>query len=248
MNNNLRRIAVVAAALVTTGLVWAMNPLPAAAVGPTDIAVGCAQATATTVNCTAGVADEDPGADPDPAGTVAFFLDAISTSGFLGQCTLSPLGGPGGNAVCTANGLTVPAGPHTVWAVYYPAAGSPYSGSVDSDDIGNPAVAPPDPTDTGVICAPATPPGTPGPLDCWVVVADDDSDVGPGVTGTVAFFLNAISTSAFLGQCSLAPVAPGRGVCRITLPSVPAGSNTVWAVYYGDANYQGSVESDPIVI
>jgi hypothetical protein len=253
MKNNLRRVAVLAAAFVMWGLVSALNPLPANAIGPTESKVACSPQGGTSWFCVGFVADADPGADPHPTGTFAFFLDAISTSTFLGQCTLGPFFPPPGRAGCGnfASFLTIPAGQHTVWGVYYPAAGSPYSGSVGSDDVGNPAVAPPDPTDTRAFCTPTGAPGTTQPLSCGAFVVDDDSDPGPPPEGTVAFFLNAISSSTWIGQFTLQPTAAGMSQSgTITAVSVPPGSHTIWAVYYPAAGspYQGSVDSDPIVV
>jgi hypothetical protein len=254
MKIGLRRVSLAAAVFVTTGLVWALSPAPAGAIGPTETEVACAvQPDAPAPNfryrCAALVGDADPGADPDPTGTVVFFLDAISSSAFLGQCTVGAAATPGGVTGCGTIDVFIPPGQHTVWAVYYPAAGSPYSGSVASEDVGNPSVPPPDPTDTHALCVPTSAPGAAQPLQCVALVVDDDSDAGPPPTGTVAFFLNAISTSAFIGQCTLVfGVTSGFSLCEVRTTPVPPGSHTIWAVYYGDANYQGSVDSDPIVV
>jgi hypothetical protein len=234
---------------VSAGLVGALHPVPAGAIGPTETKVACAVQPDAAWACLALVGDADPGgADPRPLGTMAFFVDAISSSAFLGQCTLGPTGSSSVSACLQF--LFIPPGHHTVWAVYYPASGSPSTGSVASDDVGNPSAPPPDPTDTRVLCQPTAAAGAAQPLFCGVVVADDDSDAGPAApTGTVAFFRDAISTSAFIGQCRLRPNVPsGLSDCGVVTAQLPPGSNTIWAVYYGDGNYQISVGSDPIVI
>jgi hypothetical protein len=225
---------------------------PALATGPTETKVACAQATlapTNTVDCEAMVVDADPGVSPDPSGVIAFFLDAISSSTFLGQCSpvaTSVFISPAGASACHSGQIVVPTGQHTVWAVYYPGSGSPYQGSVGSDDIGNPDVDNPEPSDTRVLCAPSSA----TQLDCFAVVADDDVDVSPDPPGTVAFFLNAISSSAFLGQCPLTDLfgsAGGVSACRATV-TAPAGTNTIWAVYYPSSLYAGSVDSDQVTV
>jgi hypothetical protein len=227
-------------------------PPPPPAPKSSETKVACAIQAVAIYACAAVVGDADPGVDADPTGTVAFFLDAISTSGFLGQCTLGSLLGPGGLSGCVSGDLAVPSGPHTIWAVYYPAGGSPYAGSVGNDDVGNPAVATPDPTDTKVLCVPTAAAGTTQPLDCQALVADDDGDAGPGSpTGTVAVFRDAIATDAFVGQCTLSPVAPaGLSACPpLATSPVPAGESTMWDVFYPtDANYQTSVDNDPVTV
>jgi hypothetical protein len=156
--------------------------------------------------------------------------------------------GPGGLSGCVSQ-LAVPAGAHTVWGVYF--GDATYDVSVGNDDVGNPAVASPDPTDTKVLCVPTAAAGTDQPLDCQALVADDDADVGPGSpTGVVAVFRNAISSNAWVGQCTLQPVSFGLAGCfpLVTSP-VPPGTSTMWGVFYPDnALYQISVESDEVTV
>jgi hypothetical protein len=242
------------------GLALIGSVAPAAAVGPTETIVLCSvNSTAggnMTLNCSARVGDADPGADPDPIGTVAFFLNTISSNTFITQCSLISFGQPGGLSGCTLTTPAIPAGPATIWAVYYPASGSPYTGSVDSDDVTNVPTAPPDPTDTKILCVPTGAAGVAQPLFCTAIVADDDGDPGPSSpTGTVAFFLNSISSSAFLGQCTLeAPTLTGLARCDfppggVTTPAVGPGPVTIWGVYYPNtANYQGSVDNDQVTV
>jgi hypothetical protein len=175
----------------------------------------CAQGTTppnNTLSCKALVGDATPGASVDPEGVVAFFLNAISSNTFIGQCTLGPqqtAGGSGGLSKCGVETTAVPAGPQTVWAVYYPAAGSPYQGSVDSDDVGNADVDNPEPSDTKGLCVDTDTAGSTQALNCHALVADDDSDVSPDPAGTAAFFRQAISSNTFLGQCTLGPSVTG---------------------------------------
>jgi hypothetical protein len=64
MRNSVRRVALAAALFVTTGLVWALNPVPAAAIGPTETKVVCAPqpppAAPGTYACQVEVHDTDP--------------------------------------------------------------------------------------------------------------------------------------------------------------------------------------------
>jgi hypothetical protein len=214
---------------------------------PTETKVVCAvQVAPSEYRCVAIVGDAGPGAGVDPIGTVAFFLDTISTSSFVGQCTTGALPGTlGGISTCLSN-ITVPTGPHTIWAVFYRNAA--YGVSVGSDDLGNTSVAPPDPTDTKIVCVPTGTAGTTQPLDCAAAVADDDTDPGPPPVGVVAFFRDAIASNAFVGQCQLAQAAgQGLSFCRTLTSPVPAGTSTMWGVFYpSNANYQGSVDSDQV--
>ncbi|HUR22396.1 MAG TPA: hypothetical protein VMZ73_00845 [Acidimicrobiales bacterium] len=186
------------------------------------------------------MADADPGVDVSPAGTVAFFLDTIAPTNSLGTCTLSLAGGLGGMSFCVHD-LAVPSGPHTILANYI--GGGPYSPSVGVDDVNNPPAGPPEPSETRGICAPLTAPGVAGPLQCDVLVTDDDSDVSPNPTGTVTFYLNAVSAPNQIGTCSLTLSGiGGLAVCgapTVTAP-VPAGASVVWAVYSGDGTFAPS--------
>jgi hypothetical protein len=260
VKTGLIRTLILAASFAGLSLLGSVSPASAAEASETITlcAVQYVGNGSMTLTCTARVGDATPGVGPDPEGTVVFFYNAISSNAAVGQCTLGTLGTPGGLSVCTTlptiTGL--PVGPATIWAVYYPAAGSPYEISVDSDDVGNPPTAPPDPTDTKILCVPTGPAGVAQPLACTAIVADDDGDPGPGSpTGTVAFFLNSISSSAFLGQCPLETLlATGLTRCTVppggvTTPAVGPGPVTIWGVYYPDtANYQGSVDNDTVTV
>jgi hypothetical protein len=174
---------------------------------------------------------------------VGLFVDAINTPGFIGQCALVPMGGPGGIASCVDIATAgIPPGAHTVWALYF--GDATYSASVGSDDAGNPVAGAPKPSDTKVLCAPAGG----GTLDCASMVADDDIDVSPSPGGSVGFFRDAINSPGFVGQCTLGSVGSGISSCRATTSAVPGGASTLWALYFGDALYQASVDADPVTV
>jgi hypothetical protein len=260
MRKRLIRALILAVSFAGLGLGWSVSP--AAAQEPSKTIALCAvagvTATTMTLNCDARVGDATPGVGPDPTGVVAFFLNSISSNAFIGQCTLATLGGPGGLSGCPLITSAIPRQPATIWAVYYPNAASAYSGSVDSDDVTNVTAGPPDPTDTKIICVPTGPAGVAQPLDCQALVADDDGDPGPGApSGTVAFFLNTISSSAFLAQCTLQPIPftiTGISRCGEPPPGIQTspvgpGTVTIWGAYYPNtANYSGSVDSDTLTV
>jgi hypothetical protein len=86
-------------------------------------------------------------------------------------------------------------------------------------------------------------------FECIVLVADDDNDPSPDPTGNVALFRNAISSDAFLAQGPLFPrPETGISVAVINTPALPAGTSTIWAVYYPTNAYVGSVDSDQVTV
>jgi hypothetical protein len=256
MKKVLIRSLVLAVGFAGVSLAFSVSP---AAAQPTSETIALCSVNNTgpagmQLNCVADVGDGNPGVGPDPTGTVVFFLNAISSNAFIGQCTLNPLPGPGGLSKCSAFTSAIPAAPATIWAVYFPAAGSPYDISVDSDDVTNVATAPPDPTDTKILCVPTGPAGVAQPLECAGMVADDDGDPSPAPTGTVGFFLNSISTSAFLAQCQLGPISIGLSEC-VTPPGsvqtspVGPGPVTIWGSYFPNTGaYTGSVDNDQLTV
>jgi hypothetical protein len=244
------RTALAVAFFVTGGLLWSASP--AYAIGPTQTVVACAVQTPyapnATYSCGALIGDADPRFDSDPGGTVAFFLDAISTPAFLGQCTTTAVGTLGGLSACGLVDVSIPPGAHTVWGIYYPAPGSPYDVSVGNDDVGNPAAGPPDPTDTVVLCVPTSVGGVAQPLACVGFVVDDDSDPGISPTGTVALFRNGINSPNFLGQDTLEFSSDGFSFFVVDTTPVPPGASTIWALYHGDVMYQASVGNDQVTV
>lgn len=251
---DMRRLAAMMATLLAAGL-WLWAGPASAGPGPAHTSktkVGCVPAPVPpfaphTLGCVVAVADADPGVDVDPTGTVGLFLDAINTPSFLGSCTLASAGGPGGISGCST--LVPPSpGPHTVWALYF--GDGTYSASVDSDDVGNPPSGPPEPTDTGILCAATGIAGTPQPLDCLIGVADDDSDpVGfTAPSGTVGVFDDAINTPGFVGSCTLFFFAPGVAGCSALTTPIAPGPSIMWALYFGDGVYAASVDADPVTV
>jgi hypothetical protein len=210
----------------------------------------CAEAPGDLLSCEAMVGDATAGTSAEPAGVVAFFAGSISTNTFLGQCTLQPVFGAGGLAKCGSDGLDDPPGTTTIWAVYYPAGGSPYQISVDSDDVNNADVDNPERSDTKGLCVSTAAAGVAQQLTCHAIVADDDNDVSPDPAGVVAFFSQAVSSNNFIGQCTLGPsvtggpaLAGGISQCGTTTSQLAGGPVTggIWTVYYPTNNYSGSV-------
>jgi hypothetical protein len=209
-----------------------------------------------TYKCTAVVAENDAGGpDVKPTGTVAFYLNGINSPNFLGQCVLAPTPGPGGISECQVPVFTSPAvatGTQTIFAEY--SGDATYLGSVGSDTVGQPASGPPNkPSDTSVLCAPsAAPVGGTQTLKCTALVADNDAGTDPRPTGTVGFFVDGINSPNFLGQCTLTALPgsePGRGISHCTLANtspVTVGAHTIYAMYFGDAVYAPSVDSDGV--
>jgi hypothetical protein len=142
--------------------------------------------------------------------------------------------------------LRHPPGPHTVWALYF--RQRHLRGQRGQRRRGQPGGGTTDPTDTKLVCAPAGPASPGVPLDCMSAVADDDVDVGPAPTGSVGFFRNAINTPGFIGQCGLIPLGPGLSACGAVTSPVPTGASTIWALYFGDGNYQASADADPVTL
>jgi hypothetical protein len=250
MKKRFGRLALVMVPIMAAGLFWTVAPASAGSSAATQTIIGCASQTPPPPGdtaCLVFVADATPGVGPAPTGTVGIFLDAINTPGFLGQCTLSSAGGPGGISFCVSD-VVIPAGTHTVYALYF--GGGTYAASVGSDDVNKPSSGPPEPSQTKVVCAPTTAPGVAGPLHCEAIVVDDDIDVSPIPTGTVGFFRNAINTPGFIGQCSVIGFGSGLALCSApaVTSSVPAGASTIWALYFGNATYTSSAGSSPVTV
>lgn len=247
--NAKRRFSLVLLAMVTAGLVWFGAPASAGAPVPSVTKIECSPRSATSppdqeLGCVGIVADADPGVDVDPMGVVEFYNDLINTPAFIGRCTLTTMGGPGGLSACALPTLAVSPGVHTIWGVYQP-VGSPYSGSQSSDDVGNPPSGPPDPTDTSVLCVPAGPAAPGVPLNCAAAVADDDNDISPALRGTVEFSKGGVVG----GSCKLVILGPGLSLCRSATTPVPVGANTIDATFMpGNAAYATSSDSYTLTV
>jgi hypothetical protein len=238
--------AFLTAVLLAAGLSELAGPAAANPAGPTSTKVLCAHVVAEPPGeylCSAVVADADPGLDPPPSGFVGFYLDGINTPEFLAQCPLTPLStpGPGGIAGCQS-ALPVPSGPHTVWAIYY--GDGPYQKSVGSDDVGNPPSTP-KATDARVVCAATTAAATAQPLDCTVLVAGDDTEVGPALSGSVGLFRDGVNVDTFVGHCAMTPAEAGMSACRTLLMApIRTGPGVTSVLYFGDPSYDVSADTD----
>ena len=186
---------------------------------PTTTAVGSGTAPSVfgqSVTFTATVTVTDP-ATGIPTGTVAFLDDGVNIVG----CGTQALGGAA-TATCATTALG--GGPNVITAVY--AGATPYATSTS---------------------APLTQTVTPAPTTTAVATSDSTRVYSQTVTltatvtgtptpsaGTVSFRNGGTA----IASCGTQAVVTGTATCTTSI--LPAGNNTITAVYSGNANYGAS--------
>jgi autotransporter-associated beta strand protein len=166
------------------------------------------------------------GGGQTPTGTVTFILDGTTT---LGSRSLSPV--PGG-ASASFSVATIPAGNHTITAVY--SGDANYSGTAGS----TPQTVMKDTTTVGVTSS--VNPSATGQAVTFTATISPDAPGSGAATGTVTFMDGA----TVLGTGT---VSTSGGVSRATFTTstLSAGDHVIQVVYNGDSNFVGST-SDPI--
>jgi ELWxxDGT repeat protein len=213
-------------------------------VDATSTDVSCAPSSVTTGDastCTVTVTDNASTGATTPTGAVD--LAPSPTTGSLGStsCTLAALNGT--SSTCTVTFTPSAAGGYTITGTYTPADfrhdTSTGFGTVTA------AAPPPDPTSTGVSCAPSS--VTTGDAStCTITVTDTASSGATTPTGAVDLAPSPTTGSLGSTSCTLATKDATSATCDVTFTPSAAGAYTITGAYAGDSGHASSTGSGTV--